>query len=70
MEFSTKFLEYLVVKLLAIIGNEDIWKFESIDNVFIQEVFNFALGDVRQGFCLHPFGDVVDGDDEKLLTSC
>lgn len=70
LEFSIVIFECLVVKLSVIIGDDDIEKTKSA-NGLLKEVFDFIFCDVYQGFCLHPFGEVVDSDNKKLLlASC
>lgn len=43
MEIITKLLKELILKLLTIINDDDIWESESIDVRLLKEVFNFAL---------------------------
>lgn len=55
VQFNTKFLEYLIIKLLAIIGDKNMQKFELAYDGFPKEVFDFALSNVCQELCLHLF---------------
>lgn len=65
MKISTELSKDLIVKLSIIVKNKDMEESKSVDDEFLKEVLDFTLGDVHQGFYLHPFS-VVDGDNEKL----
>lgn len=62
VKFSTEIFKHLVIKLSGIIDNDDKEKPELTNNGFLEEVLEFALSDMYQGFCLHPCGKVVNGD--------
>lgn len=71
IEFSTELPKSLIVELSAIFNDDDIEEFELIDEKFLEKVLNFALDNVYQDLCFHPFDKVVNSDDEKLqLTYC
>lgn len=46
MEFSTEVSKYLIIKLSAIISDDNIGESELVDDELPEEVFDFALGDV------------------------
>ena len=58
--------ESLIVELSAIIRYERMRQPVPIDDGFLEEVLHLLLGDVCQGLRLHPFGEVVNGDEEEL----
>lgn len=69
MKFNKEFFECSIIKLSAIITDDNVWKSELAYNWFLKEVFDFALDDMGQGFCLHSFGKVINSDDKKLLLT-
>lgn len=71
MELGVKFLECSIVELSIIASDNGVGKSKLIDDGFQKETFDLALSNAHQGFCLHPFGKIVDNNNEKLsLTSC
>lgn len=71
VKLSIKVPKCSIVELSTIVSDNDTGKSELIDDRFSKEILDFAFGDMLQGFCLHPFGKVVDGDNENLsLAGC
>lgn len=70
MEFGIVFFECLIIKLLTIIGDNNMEKSKSTYDEFLEEVFDFALCDVCQGFYLHLFSKVVYSNNEKISLTC
>lgn len=70
MKLSTELLECSIIELLASVGDDNIREPESVNDRLLKKVFDFAHN-VHQGFYLHPFAEVIDGNNEKLLlTDC
>lgn len=58
----------LVVNLQVIVDDDSMRELKlAYDG--LSEVLEFVLGNVRREFCLYPFSEVIDGDDEKLLLT-
>lgn len=62
VEFNIEFLEYLIIKLSTIIDNNSMRKSKLGDNRFLKEILDLALDNVCQGFYLHPFDEVINGN--------
>ena len=63
--------ECVIVKLFAIVRDEDSGDTEVADDAFPDGVSNFLLCSGGQGFYLNPFNEVVDPYDEELeLSHC
>ena len=71
MKSHTELFEIIVVELSSIVGDDGVRQSESKDDGLLDEVFHLALGDLCQGFDLHPLGEVVDRDNYELtLARC
>lgn len=46
----------------AIVSDDSVEKFKSTNDGFPKEILDLALDNVYQGFCLHPFGEIVNHD--------
>lgn len=62
VELSAEVPECSIIELLIIVSNNGIGNPESINNGFLEEFFYLVLGNVHQGFYLHLFSEVVNGD--------
>lgn len=71
VELNIKIFESLVVKLLAIVGDDGMRELVSIDYRLLEETLVLAFNDVHEGLSLHPLSEVVNCDDKKLsLSGC
>jgi hypothetical protein len=57
---SAVFLERVTVKLLPIINSQLPWYPESGDYVLTEEFLYRWCSDIRQCFCFHPLGEVIN----------
>lgn len=63
MQHGEKIFERLVVKLSIVVGDNSMEKPESTDDYFPKECLDLALSDMRQGFCHHSFGELVNSNE-------
>ena len=66
-KFITKFYELWVVKLVPIVHNNSPRQIKLINNRLSYKIMDFNLDDGHQCFHFHPFGEVVDYDEQKFL---
>lgn len=62
VQVSTEFFEHLVVKLPSIVCDDGMSELEMVDDGPLEEGSKFAFCYMHQGLCLHPLGEVVNGD--------
>ena len=55
-----------VVKLFAVVGDDGLRDAKSAYERLPDEFGCVPLGDGREGFCLYPLGEVINGDNRKL----
>lgn len=60
-EFCIEFLILGIIELLSVVGDDDSGNLEQIDDRLPSEVTDVLLSEFRQGFNLHPLGEVVNG---------
>ena len=61
IELNIEVLELFIVKLSAIVGDDDPRKAESTDDGFPYELSSLGLDDLGHQLSFHPFGEIVDG---------
>ena len=61
IELDAKIPEFLIVKLPAIIIDDDPREIESIDNQLPHELSDPHLSDQGHQLSFHPFGEVING---------
>ena len=67
MKLSTKVFELLIIKLSVVVGDDDLREAESGDDGLSDEFSSLGLSDLRYWLSFHPFGEVIDSHEQKLL---
>jgi len=62
LKFCTEFPELGIVELFAVVGDDGIRDAKSAYDRLPDEFGCFPLGNCSKGFCLHPFSEVINGD--------
>ena len=65
----TKISESCVIKLSSIVRHKHPRYPKSAHNALPNEVLNILLCNFRQGFSFHPFGEVINPNQQKLHLS-
>ena len=60
MELQVKVLEFLIIKLISIVSDDDLKNFKFTDDRLSYEISSFCLDNLYQGLDLDPFGVIVD----------
>ena len=60
MELSVEVLELFIIKLLAIVDDDDPRKAKSTDDGLSHKLSGLGLGDLSHRLGFHPFGEVID----------
>ena len=66
MELSIEVLEFFIIKLLAIIDDDDLREAESTDDGLPYKLSGLGLDDLSHQLGFYPFGEVVDGYEQEL----
>lgn len=61
-QFRALFTEKGVVKLASVISGEDSWNPKPINDAPQDKLPGCLASDLGEGFCLHPFNEVVNGN--------
>ena len=63
IELGTEFFEFLIIKLSAIIGDDNSTKTKPGDDELLDELPGFGLDDVGHWLGFVPFGEVINSHD-------
>ena len=70
LEFCTEFPKLGIIELLVVVRNDGLGDFKSAHDRLPDEPGGVSIRDCSEGFCFHPFGEVVnDNHDEFGLAS-
>ena len=56
----TEIFEFEIIKLSSVILDDDPWNAEATNDVSLDEALDFYLRDSCKGFCLNPFGKIIN----------
>ena len=56
----TKIFEFVIIKLLSVIRDDDPWNAEPTNDVSLDETLDFCLRDSCKGFRLDPLGKIIN----------
>ena len=68
LELLAKLLDHFPIQTLSIICNELYWYAIATNDVLFQESSHHSLGDTFVGSDFHPFGEVIDGHQDILMS--
>ena len=66
--FSGKFLKFSRREHSTLIGCYDLWNTKLINNMFLNEFYHFLWRHAFERNRLNPFGEIICGHQDKLLT--
>ena len=70
MTRSKKKLEFVVVELLHVVRDDNLWNPKSTNDVFPNKIPGVLLGDFGERHYLYPLREIVYGDNQKLHLQC
>lgn len=68
-ELGEELVELSVVKLAAVVENDDPGKFEPAYNHLPDKILYLWFGNLGDGFGLDPLGEIIDGENEEFPLS-
>ena len=66
IDLNIEVLELFIIKLLAIVSDDDLEKAKSTNDGFLYKLSGLGLGDLGHQLGFYPFGEVVDGYEQEL----
>ena len=67
LELLAKLLDHLSIQILSIICNELCWYVVVPNVILFQESGHHSLGDAFVGNGFHPFGEVIDSQQDIIM---